>query len=61
MIIDIDKINKYLKIMNVLQSKWILYFQIQKNILNKKLMILNKINKMIFKQFINNYKIQYMH
>ena len=54
MIIDIDKINNYLKIMNVLQLKWILYFQIQKNILNKKLMILNKINKMIFKQFINN-------
>ena len=61
MIIDTDKINNHRKIMNILQLKWILYFQIQKNTFNKKLIILNKINKMIFKQYINNYKIQYLH
>ena len=31
MIFDIDKKNKNFNIMNILQSKWILYNQIQKN------------------------------
>ena len=37
MIFDIDKNNNYFKFMNILQLKWILYIQIQKNIFNKKL------------------------
>ena len=36
MIFDIDQKNNNYQIMNILQSKWILYIQIQKNISNKK-------------------------
>ena len=34
MIFDIDQKNMIYKIMNILQSKWILYIQIQKKIYN---------------------------
>ena len=44
MIFDIDKKNKNFQIMNILQLKWILYNQIQKNNQNK---IFNKIKLII--------------
>ena len=51
MIIDIDKIIHNYKLMNILQLKWILHKQIQKNNYQK---IFNKIIKLIMKLFINN-------
>ena len=53
MIFDIDNINNNFKFMNILQLKWMLYIQIQKNIFNQKLINQMQINKMILKQFIN--------
>ena len=66
MIFDIDQKNKNYKIMNILQSKWILYIQIQKNISNKKFIILMLLKRLvvqylnikIFKIKINIYKKQ---
>ena len=37
MIVDIDKKNNLIKLMNILQLKWILYIQIQKRYYNNKL------------------------
>ena len=51
MIFDIDKKNKNFNFMNILQLKWILHKQIQKN---NYLKIFNKIIKLIMKKFINN-------
>ena len=51
MIFDIDKKNNNFNIMNILQLKWMLHKQIQKNNYNK---IFNKIIKLIMKKFINN-------
>ena len=51
MIVDIDKLNKNLEKMNILQLKWILYNLIQKN--NYKI-ILNIKWKLITKILINN-------
>ena len=51
MISDIDKKNNK----NILQLKWIIYNQIQKNIFNRKLMI--EVNMMIQKFNINYQKI----
>ena len=47
MIYDIDKNNNNFKIMNILQLKWILLIQIQKNIF--KIKLINKLNMMILK------------
>ena len=51
MIFDIDKKNMNFKLMNILQLKWMLHKQIQKN---NYLKIFNKIIKLIMKKFINN-------
>ena len=45
MIVDIDKKNQIYKFMNILQLKWILHIQIQKN--NYNLVLNNKIIKKI--------------
>ena len=49
MIVDIDKKNNNSKLMNILQLKWILYNQIQKNNYNK---VLNNKIKLLIKIFI---------
>ena len=54
MIIDIDKKNNNYKFMNILQLKWILQIQIQKNNYNKIYKkVLKIIIKLIIKIFIN--------
>ena len=57
MIVDIDKKNKIIKLMNISQFKWILYKQIQKKYCNK---ILKIIIHLIIKIYINLYMIQLM-
>ena len=57
MIFDIDKKNNHLIFMNILQLKWILYNQIQKNNYNKIFKQIKIINVKIIKIFINNYVI----
>ena len=51
MIYDIDKKNSNYRLMNILQLKWMLHKQIQKN---NYLKIFNKKMKLIIKIFINN-------
>ena len=55
MIVDIDKKNKIFRIMNILQSKWILLNLILKNNYNIKL---NKVKKLITILFIIHQKKQ---
>ena len=50
MIVDIDKINNNLILMNILQLKWILYNLIQKK--NYKIIFKKSIIQMIIKIFI---------
>ena len=57
MIVDIDKKNKNIKHMNILQFKWTLYKLIQKKYYNK---ILRMMIQLIIKIFMLDYMIQLM-
>ena len=57
MIVDIDKKNKNIKLMNILQFKWILYKQIQKKYYK---IILRIMIQLIIKIYINLYVIRLM-
>ena len=57
MMFDIDKKSNNFNVMNILQLKWILHKQIQKNYCNKiykKVLKIKMIMKLNIKIFINN-------